>query len=60
MKLLGLRATPSEVAAMLDSVGSEAGGEIDYPQFVEIMTDILTRPPAEVWDSLPSFCLNTR
>ena len=48
LKLLGLRATPSEVAAMLDSVGSQGDGEIEYPQFVNIMTDVLTRPLAQV------------
>ena len=48
LKLLGVRAAPSEVAAMLDSVGGSDSGEIEYPQFVHIMTDVLTRPPARV------------
>ena len=47
LKLLGVRATASEVTAMLDSVGDSDSGEIEYPQFVQIMTDVLTRPPAQ-------------
>jgi len=59
LKLLGLRATPSEVAAMLDSVGSQADGEIEYPQFVKIMTDVLTRPPVQVGADLSPVLLPT-
>ena len=61
LSLLGLRATPAEVAAMLDSVGSQADGEIEFPQFVNIMTDVLTRPPAQVdADSLPVLVTSQR
>ncbi|KAK9811815.1 hypothetical protein WJX72_010716 [[Myrmecia] bisecta] len=40
-KLLGIAASPQEIKDMLDKVDADGSGEVEYPEFVEIMTNTL-------------------
>jgi hypothetical protein len=42
-KLLGLSVNRAEVEAMLDEVDRDGSGEVEYAEFLEIMTKQLTR-----------------
>lgn len=42
-KLLGLDVTKSEIGAMLDEVDEDGSGEVEYPEFIEIMTHTLSK-----------------
>ena len=42
-KLLGMKVTKKEVAALLEEVDKDGSGEVEYPEFLEIMTCTLTK-----------------
>eukprot|EP00884_Botryococcus_braunii_P021592 jgi/Botrbrau1/8116/Bobra.0308s0011.1 len=42
-KLLGIQMRPSEIQAMVKEVDNDGSGELEYEEFVHIMTNILTR-----------------
>jgi hypothetical protein len=43
VQLLGIRLKPSEIQAMVDEVDDDGSGELEYKEFVQIMTDLLTK-----------------
>jgi Ca2+-binding EF-hand superfamily protein len=43
LQLLGLQVKRSEIGELLAEVDSDGSGEVEYPEFIEIMTSTLSK-----------------
>lgn len=50
MQLLGINAKKSEISQLLAEVDSDGSGEVEYPEFIQIMTSTLAKLSAKKED----------